>query len=457
MLFNSLGFLVLLVPALAVYWSLPWHRARLAVLFVASLLFYSAHHWPSAFLLLGTIGFNHVAGRLQDRHRSRILLAVAVCVNLSLLFWFKYAAFVADNVNALLGLAGASLTVPRPPVFLPLGISFFTFQVVAYQVDVHRGEVRAEPSLLRFAVFKCFFPQLIAGPIVRAHDFLPQLQAKRPFDAAGFHQGLWLVLAGMALKIGVADVLAQFADEAFRSPASLTTVGAWTGLYAYAVQLLADFWGYSTTAVGLAALFGFHLPFNFDLPYLSQGIQEFWRRWHITLSVWFRDYLYIPLGGNRRHRDLNLLATMTVAGLWHGAGWNFLLWGFGHGLWLVLERHAPSLPERWSPRLRTVLKTVLVFHGVCLLWVLFRAPSTSDALAYLGRLLLPPYASSAVPGALSGWLLAFLLLQKPLDWTFRERRFAGLRLPVQWGLSLVAGYLILAYAGARIDFIYFTF
>jgi len=244
MLFNSLGFLVLLVPALAVYWSLPWHHARLSVLFVASLLFYSAHHWPSAFLLLGTIGFNHVAGRLQDRHRSRILLAVAVCVNLSLLFWFKYAAFVADNVNALLGLAGASLAVPRPPVFLPLGISFFTFQVVAYQVDVHRGEVRAEPSLLRFAVFKCFFPQLIAGPIVRAHDFLPQLQAKRPFDAAGFHQGLWLVLAGMALKIGVADVLAQFADEAFRSPANLTTVGAWTGLYAYAVQLLADFWGY---------------------------------------------------------------------------------------------------------------------------------------------------------------------------------------------------------------------
>jgi hypothetical protein len=156
-------------------------------------------------------------------------------------------------------------------------------------------------------------------------------------------------------------------------------------------------------------------------------------------------------------RDLNLLATMTVAGLWHGAGWNFLLWGFGHGLWLVLERHAPSLPERWSPRLRKVLKTAVVFHGVCLLWVLFRAPSTSDALAYLGRLLLPPYATSTVPGALSGWLLAFLLLQKPLDWTFGERRFAGLRLPAQWGLSLAAGYLILAYAGARIDFIYFTF
>ena len=457
MLFNSLSFVALLVPTVALYWALPWQRARLAVLFVASMLFYSAHHWPSAFLLLGTIAFNHHVGRLQESRRSKGLLAAAIGTNLSLLFWFKYSAFVADNVNALLGLVGVGLAVPRPPTFLPLGISFFTFQVVAYQVDVFRGEVPAEASRLRFAVFKCFFPQLIAGPIVRAHDFLPQLRSHRRFDPAGFHQGLWLFLAGMALKVGVADVVAQFADEAFRSPATLTTVGAWTGLYAYAVQLLADFWGYSTMAVGLAALFGLHLPFNFDLPYLSQGIQEFWRRWHVTLSVWFRDYLYIPLGGNRRRRDLNLLATMTVAGLWHGAGWNFLLWGFGHGVWLVVERHLPSLPESLPAALKRVLRTLWVFHGVCLLWVLFRAPDLASALAYFQRLLAPPYTGGKVAGALAGWLVAFALLQKPLDATFRDGRFARMRPVLQWLLAATVGYLVLAYAGARIDFIYFTF
>ncbi len=457
MLFNSLSFFALLFPAVALYWALPWQRARLGVLFCASMVFYAAHHWPSVFLLLGTIGFNYVMGRLQARSRSATLLMAAVAVNLSLLLWFKYAAFIADNVNAMLALLGAKLAVPRPPSFLPLGISFFTFQVVAYQVDVFRREVEPEPSLLRFAVFKCFFPQLIAGPIVRARDFLPQLQERRCFDPQAFHQGLWLVMAGLALKIGVADVLAQFSDEAFKRPDVLTTVGAWTGLYAYAFQLFADFWGYSTMAVGFAALFGLVLPLNFDVPYAAGSLQDFWRRWHITLSIWFRDYLYIPLGGNRRRRDLNLLLTMTAAGLWHGAGWTFVLWGFGHGLWLLLERHTPNWP-RFRPGWWTrFVKMVLVFHGVCLLWVLFRAPSLDVARVYFGKLILPPFTASKVPGALAGWLIVFAALHRPLAWTFVGSRFTALRLPLQWFLALAAGYLVLAYAGARVDFIYFTF
>ncbi|MEI6357351.1 MAG: MBOAT family protein, partial [Verrucomicrobiota bacterium] len=240
MLFNSLAFFALLLPTVALYWSLPWQKGRLWLLLAASLFFYGYHHWPSVFLLLSTIGFNFIAGRIQQRRQSWPLLWAVVGANLSLLFWFKYAAFIATNVNAALALVGVSLDVPVPPVFLPLGISFFTFQVVAYQIDVHRREIEAEPSLLRFAVFKCFFPQLIAGPIVRAKALLPQLRDAIRFDAAGFHQGLWLVLAGLALKIGVADVLAQFADEAFRAPGTLTTIGAWTGLYAYAFQLYAD-------------------------------------------------------------------------------------------------------------------------------------------------------------------------------------------------------------------------
>ena len=457
MLFNSLAFFALLLPTVALHWSLPWQKGRLWLLLAASLVFYGYHHWPSVFLLLSTIGFNFATGRIQQRRHSVPLLWAAVGANLSLLFWFKYAAFIAANIKAVFALAGVSLHVPVPPVFLPLGISFFTFQVVAYQIDVHRREIEAEPSLLRFAVFKCFFPQLIAGPIVRAKDLLPQLRDAVRFDAAGFHQGLWLVLAGLALKIGVADVLAQFADEAFRSPATLTTVGAWTGLYAYAFQLYADFWGYSTMAVGLAALFGLELPLNFGTPYAATSLQEFWRRWHITLSVWFRDHVYIPLGGNRHRPGLNLLLTMALAGLWHGAGWPFVVWGLGHGLWLALERRLPDLPFFTGNRAGRFLRLVLVFHGVCLLWVLFRAPTLAVAGEYFSRLLSPPYNASKVPSALASWLVVFALAQGPVAWTLADRRFVELPLKAQWALAAAGIYLVLAYAGAKVDFIYFNF
>ncbi len=456
MLFNSLTFFALLIPTLALYWLLPWQRARLALLLFASLIFYGFYHWPSVFLLLVTIGFNYTVGRMQSRRRSGRLLAAAVAANISLLFWFKYAAFIADNLNGALSLLGVSLSVPRPPVFLPLGISFFTFQVIAYQIDVYRRDIAAERSLLRFAVFKSFFPQLIAGPIVRAKDFLPQLQNPARFDAASFHHGLWLVLVGLALKIGVADVLAQFANEAFRAPLTLSTVGAWTGLYAYGFQLYADFWGYSTMAVGFGGLFGLALPLNFDTPYMAASLQEFWKRWHITLSIWFRDYIYILLGGNQRRQSLNLLVTMALAGLWHGAGWPFVIWGLGHGLWLSLERRATGLPAKNNRRWRC-LKIAMVFQGVCLLWVLFRAPTLALAGDYYSRLLLPPFTASGVPQKLYGWLAIFALVQWPLAWTLTERRFVALPLKMQWLLALVCVYLILAYAGARVDFIYFTF
>ncbi|MHB8418234.1 MAG: MBOAT family O-acyltransferase [Myxococcales bacterium] len=456
MLFTTYSFAALLAVTVALYWLLPGQVFRLALLLAASTVFYGwGHHWTSLALLAATVVVNWAAGILLERRRSRLLLAAALAVDLGTLAWFKYARFLGENLRALLALAGVRLELHGLPDYLPLGISFFTFQVVAYQIDVWRRDVPAEPSLLTFAVFKSFFAQLVAGPIVRAREFLPQLRERRRFDPEGFHHGLFLLAAGLALKVGVADVLAQFVREGFAAPARLATTAAWTDLYAFAFQIYADFWGYSTMAVGMGLLLGLELPANFDSPYRSRSLREFWRRWHITLSFWFRDYVYIPLGGNLRRERRNLLLTFAAAGLWHGAGWTFVLWGIANGLWLVVERELPRLGG--EGRAWNALRTLLVFHGVCLAWVLFRAPSLPVALAYYGRLLLPPYTGAEIPGILSTWLLAFAALQFPLAWLMRERRFVRLRLPAQVATAAALLYLSLAYAGAQVDFIYFNF
>jgi alginate O-acetyltransferase complex protein AlgI len=328
--------------------------------------------------------------------------------------------------------------------------------VIAYLVDVYRGTLPAERSLLVFAVFKSFFAQLIAGPIVRGQQLLPQLKAVQAFDAARAHRGLFLLLAGLFLKVAVADVLGQFAQAAFGAPREQSTLGAWLGLYAFSVQQLSDFWGYSTMAVGAALRFGIELPKNFDAPYFSRRLQEFWRRWHITLGAWFRDYLYLPLGGNRRRAPLNILLVMAVAGLWHGAGWTFVLWGVAHGAWLAAERALAPKPStsRWG----AALERLAVFHGVALLWVLFNARSLEVATAYYGRLFFPPYDFSApVPELLPIGLAGFALLHRPLDRLLEDGRFAALPLRRQLLLSAALLLLLLGYGGAQLDFIYFVF
>ena len=468
MSFTSWTFFALLLVVLTIHWALRAQRGRLVLLLLASLLFYSYRHWPSLILLLGTIALNHFAAQAQARLRAggapeasrRRLLGLVIALDLLPLLFFKYAAFLSGALAGLANAAGPGGWRALPARALPLGISFFTFQVIAYQVDVFRGTVFAEPSLLRFAVFKSFFAQLVAGPIVRAAELLPQLQERRAFLARRFHQGLFLVCAGLALKLGVADVLRQFADEAFAAPEGLTTSAAWLGLFAYAAQLFSDFWGYSTLAVGLGLLFGLELPINFRAPYLSTSLQEFWRRWHVTLSIWFRDYVYIPLGGNRGGaRARNLLVTMGLAGLWHGAGWNFLAWGLLHGAWLAAERSLAARAERAGVRVRLPrpLAGGLVFLGVCLLWVPFRAPTLAVARAYAARLLLPPYTHSAPPPLLWGYLLAFALLHAPLSRLIESGRFPDLPLWRQTALAAALLLLALAMAGAQVDFVYFNF
>lgn len=455
MLFHSATFLICVTLLVAVYWLAPWQRVRLQVLFLASLTFYGWRHWPSVFLLLGSVVVNYTLGRLLESRRSKALLAFGVTVNLSFLAWFKYGRFAVDQLISLGAWLGVHLEVPRPDAWMPLGISFFTFQVIAYLVDVYRKELPAERSLLVFAVFKSFFAQLVAGPIVRGKEFLPQLRTAVPFEFARLHRGAWLVLCGLFLKVGVADVIGDYVDYAWKFPETLGINNAWLTIYAYAAQLLADFWGYSTMAVGLGLCFGLTLPVNFENPYGAASLREFWTRWHITLSIWLRDYLYISLGGNRVSKGraaFNRLVTMALGGLWHGAGWNFVLWGVLHAAWMELELVTQKFRARWP----TWLGVVITFHVVVFLWIPFRAPSLAALGTLLSRLVFAPWDINT-PTQTAVMTLGFLALQKPLFALVRAERADTLKPLAEVALAAAMVWLLLAYGSARQDFIYYVF
>jgi alginate O-acetyltransferase complex protein AlgI len=459
MLFNSITFLLLHFGFVALYWLSPSLRIRQSLLLLSSLLFYGWHYWAGLLLLSTSIVVNYAFSRWIDASREEKkshVLSFAIVVNLGSLAWFKYAKFIAENLTDLLETMGISVDAPTMSTWLPLGISFYTFQVIGYLVDVRRGNVQVERKFLAFAVFKCFYAQLIAGPIVRANELLPQLNTRQRFDSRNMHLGIYLMIAGLAIKICIADTLAQFVDHGFGSPADLEFLTAWMTLYGFAFQILADFWGYSTIAIGLGLMYGIRLPSNFNLPYAATSIRDFWRRWHITLSEWLRDYVYIPLGGNRRSINRNLLLTMLLGGLWHGASWNFVIWGAGHGIWLVIERLTPKFfPDN---RISKWLKVILVFHGVCLLWVFFRSPNFATSTAYFSALFSSPLTlSQPVPGTLTFILLSFVAFMALLGKSLTNRRFLEWSLVRQAAVCLLLLALIVSYADARLDFIYFEF
>lgn len=457
MLFNSLTFIILHFLCVALYWASPWLRVRQIILLISSLVFYGWLYWPALFLLGAVIVVNYGFSLwIDSTEKKRQVTAFAVAVNLCNLGWFKYSAFLGEILVQLFD--GFGVTVENPPgsMWLPLGISFFTFQVIGYLVDISRGEIRAERNFFVFSVFKCFYAQLVAGPIVRANELFPQLKELRKFRADDFQLGLYLLIAGLAMKICLADTLSQFVEYGFSDPSKLEVATAWLTLYAFAAQILSDFWGYSTVAIGLGLMYGITLPLNFNLPYLATSIREFWHRWHITLSVWLRDYLYIPLGGNRTGRYRNLFLTMVLGGLWHGASWNFVLWGACHGVWLVLERVVPDIFPKG--KFFTVLKWLLVVNGVCLLWVFFRAPNLEVTYQYFAALLAPPYTMiDSPPDDLLFILIGFVAFTAILGKSLTDRRFLDWGLARQVGLTLFLLIIILSYADARLDFIYFVF
>jgi D-alanyl-lipoteichoic acid acyltransferase DltB (MBOAT superfamily) len=364
-----------------------WPRLQNWILLIASLTFYAWWDWRFLGWLLLSVSLAYMAAIGIERTRWRgSILAAAIIALLAILGYFKYANFFVDSFAAVLRAAGIAVSPPTLHIILPIGISFYTFQAIAYIVDVYRGDIRAERDLVLFTTFKIFFPQLVAGPIERAAHLLPQIKKPSPVDGEMVDSAVWLMLLGYFMKIGIADVLAPHVELAFSAS---QPSGWWTllGTYAFGLQIYGDFLGYSLIAKGVALLFGIELIWNFDFPYWSTTAIEFWRRWHISLSRWLRDYLYIPLGGSRGSEAAtmrNLMLTMLLGGLWHGASWTFVLWGCLHGAALVINHICGAqAPQRPIGRILGWLATMfVVFAG----WFLFRIGSMQQAHAMLSAL-----------------------------------------------------------------------
>ncbi|MEP6810207.1 MAG: MBOAT family O-acyltransferase [Chthoniobacterales bacterium] len=402
MLFHSFGFFLFFWIVFGVYWRLREHERRMRWLLAASIIFYGL--WSPWFVLLiaFTAGADYlialqIEAAAQERAR-RAWLVLSLVVSLSLLAFFKYAHFMLEAGSGLLALFGFGFVPPAFDLVLPLGISFYTFETISYVVDVYRGRVRAERNVFHYALYIMFFPHLIAGPIVRPSQFLWQIRTRKHFDWARLQFGAQLFLRGLLKKAVFADRLALVVDPIFRAPGEFSSATLWLGTVAYAVQVYCDFAGYTDMARGVAQAFGFKLPINFDRPYLAASVGEFWRRWHITLSSWVRDYLYIPLGGSRDvawKTYRNLIFSMVILGLWHGAGWNFIVFGLYHGVLLSLERAfpLPAWTQRGLPRLARIGVT---FTVVCFGLVIFRNPSLAGGAIMLQRML-QPLAGATLP------------------------------------------------------------
>jgi alginate O-acetyltransferase complex protein AlgI len=420
MLFPTLGFGIFFLIVFAGAWELrAWPEARKAFLVAVSYIFYGCWDWRFTALLATSSLMNYAAGRLlavtESDSGRRQLVAIAVVLNLGILAFFKYYGFFLESLSDTLTSIGLARDLPFLEIILPVGISFFTFHGISYVVDVYRGKIPAEESPLDVFLYISFFPQLVAGPIVRAADFLPQLKTEPKLDRAMVANGIVLILIGLFKKMVIANYLAnELVDGVFFDPSAFSGPDLLLGVYGYAVQIYCDFSGYSDIAIGIAGLLGYHFKPNFAQPYRSASLREFWRRWHISLSSWLRDYLYKPLGGSHQGTLFtyrNLLITMLLGGLWHGAAFTFIVWGAIHGSALAVERMLAAFKPQPAPALQLVgygygpmgrvlavgasggqalgraLSVFVTFNIVCLAWIFFRADSLDYALTYIRGLI----------------------------------------------------------------------
>lgn len=496
MLFNSIDFLLFFPLVTAVYFLLS-HRARWVWLLAASYYFYMCWNARYALLIALSTLITYLSGLLihraeavphekRRRRRKKLWVFLSFAANLAILFFFKYFDFFLDNLSAALSVAGIALKRPAFDVVLPVGISFYTFQALSYTVDVYRGEVEPERNPFRYALFVSFFPQLVAGPIERSKNLLGQFYERHDFDPDRVRDGLLLMLWGMFEKIVVADRLAMLVDHVYDNYADLPGAAIALATVFFAFQIYGDFAGYSHIAIGAAQVMGFALMENFRRPYLATSAAEFWRRWHISLSTWFRDYLYIPLGGNRKGRVrkyFNTMVTFLVSGLWHGANWSFVVWGGLNGAYQVTGELLAPARERACRALRIdrenlfwrFVRAVFTFCLVDFAWLFFRAPSFSAARRMLVHMFtqLHPFVFMGQLFHLEldklNFLAALFFLGVLLAADLLQERYGSLRpyitrqaLPVRWAVYLagVLAVLIFGIYGPQYDaraFTYFQF
>ena len=466
--FNTFEFLIFFLVVFSTYWFLPLKGQNLLLL-IASYVFYGAWDWRFLLLLMGTTIVDYLVGlrlqSLEDEGKRRRTLVLSIVANLGVLSIFKYYGFFVESAGGLLGRIGVDFNPTSLEIILPVGISFYTFQSMSYTIDVYRKRMPACRSLPDFALFVSFFPQLVAGPIERAKRLLPQLQTARPrLTSDRVQTGIALIIEGLVRKVVIADIAAPVVNRIFALSGESSWKSLVVGVVAFGLQIYGDFSGYSAIARGTARLLGIELMHNFREPYLARNITEFWRCWHISLSSWLRDYLYVPLGGSRAGRArtyFNLLIVMTLGGLWHGAAWTFVVWGVIHGALLAFHKMfrriegAPEGPIRW----RDVPPIALTLVAVNLAWVFFRADSLGTATTILSRIFTRQSGFFDVRDATLVIVLVVATLAIDLFARAARGRNVAEKHPFRLGLATGVGlaFLVVASGGEIVPFIYFQF
>lgn len=458
MLFHTWHFFIFFLIVYLIYLPLRKTRFWLHWLLISSYFFYG--WWNPLYLLLiiySTVLDYLVVSWMEKSQKKRAWLIVSIVNNLFLLGFFKYAGFLTENLNILLSHLGIPFAIPAPGVLLPVGISFYTFQSMSYTIDFYRGDIKKEHSFIRFATFVSLFPQLVAGPIERAKGLLPQLTGKPKIFKENITDGLSLFFVGLFKKVALADYLALYVDKVYAAPALFDSISLILATFAFGWQIYFDFSGYTDMARGLARMMGFNLMLNFNNPYLATSLGDFWNRWHISLSTWFKDYVYIPLGGNRKGKFntyKNMFLTMLISGLWHGAAWTFIIWGFLHAVGRFLTRELEKT-EFYKEKIPKLVKQLSVFAFVTFTWIFFRAESLTDATLIINRIFTsglanPNFPLMALFFCLSVWIYQFL-------YESRIKSFLKLA-PVKVGIMASIFLYLWMFGGAGHEaFIYFQF
>lgn len=468
MLFNSLEFAIFLIISFLVYWFLLAHRLKARNLFILIISYFFYGWWDYRFLVLIFISSltDYLLGikiyKTNNKRFKKHFLIISLLVNLGLLFTFKYFNFFVDSFNSIIEQIGFRSDIRTLRLILPVGISFYTFQTLSYTIDIYKKKLKPTYNIIEFFAFVSFFPQLVAGPIERAKNLLPQFSKIYKFNYEEFKDGIIQITWGLFKKVVIADNCAKYVEYIFNNYSTLNSITLILGVVYFAFQIYCDFSGYSDIAIGTSKLFGFKLSTNFNYPYFSENISEFWRRWHISLSTWFRDYVYIPLGGNRvkKYRYLlNIIIVFTVSGLWHGANWTFIFWGFLHGLFFILYYFLEKIDLLPKIRKYKIVNISITFTLVCVSWIFFRASNITQAFKYIHQIVTFNFYNISKYGLK---LVPLLILFFAIEWISknREHPLSSLQLkPIyRWTIYYLFLFSIYYFGNfSKSEFIYFQF